>query len=156
MKKKPVSSDYVYLDWEFKHAYPENDERAKIIQDEKKEEIKDSIDYENIMNFDELSLQSQFEDIHSWLDSQDFEFYESCEEGLEDNDDCSEKSFYTCLDIQNCSTLKTDICHLKFTEKQTISTLNYNKKYEMKEAGSEESGYSSQIRSTSKTLFNSL
>ena len=46
MKKKPVQKDYLYLDWEFKHSYPDNDERATI----SKVELKDSIDYENVMN----------------------------------------------------------------------------------------------------------
>jgi hypothetical protein len=153
MKKKPVSSDYAYHDWEFKQAYPVNDERA---QDEKKEEVKDAVDYENIMNFEELSLQTQFEDIHSWLDSQDFEFDVSHEEALENHDDSLEKSFYTCLDFQNCSTLKSDICQLKMAEKQKMSTSNINEKYGSEESGSEESVYSLQLRSTSQTLFSSL
>ena len=148
MKKKPVQKDYLYLDWEFKHSYPDNDERATI----SKVELKDSIDYENVMNVSELLIQSQFEDIQSWLGSQDLEFYESCEE---DSECLDEQSFYTCVDVRNCSTLKADLCYKKWTEgKETFSETS-KKEQRKEEPGKEESFYSLQLRRKSKTIFQS-
>ena len=144
MKKKPVQKDYLYLDWEFKHSYPDNDERATI----SKVELKDSIDYENVMNVSELLIQSQFEDIQSWLGSQDLELYESCKE---DSECLDEQSFYTCVDVRNCSTLKSDVCYIK---SETVSNA-YKKGQRKEEPGKEESFYSLQLRRKSKTIFQS-
>lgn len=148
IRKKPVRSDYLYRNWEFKQSYPENDERAKTPG-------KELFDYENIMNFEELCIQSQFEDIQSWLDSQDMEFYESCEEDSESVGNSSEKSFYTCLDVRNCSTLKREFgCdNLEDMKEEVIKKESAKESYE---SCTEESQYCRQLRTKSKTIFKSL
>ena len=137
MKRRQEQCHYSYKDWEFKQSYPENDERA-ISAKVKRKELSD---YENIVNLEDLCMQSKFEDIQSWLDS----FYDSCEEDTVGVDDDSVKSFYTCFDVKNCSTFK-----------RSLFDNGFEKSRQDEEKKAEESEYSLQLRSKSKTIFKTL
>ena len=139
IKKKTEQCHYSYKDWEFKHSYPENDERANSAKVKRKQ----LSNYESIVNFEELCIQAKFEDIQSWLDS----FYDSCEEDTERDDDHSERSFYTCFDVKNCSTLK---------KQPNYDDFERSRQEPEKEIKTEESEYSLQIRTQSKTIFKTL
>ena len=150
-KQKEERGDYVYLGWQFKHQYPV-DERTAI--EKKLSEEDDHLKYENIEVFEEMSTQSQFENITNWLDSQDLGVYESCEEIYSGSDvsDNIEETFVTCLDRRYCSTLKSRSSHLKsYTTKSSQSTLD-----NVTEDDDDESVYSLQLRYQSKVLYSSL
>ena len=139
MKRRQEQCHYSYKDWEFKQSYPENDERAFSAKVKRKV----LSDYESIVNLEDLCLQSKFEDIQSWLES----FYDSCEEDTEGVDDDSVKSFYTRFDVKNCSTLKKHQIDDAF--EKTRQELDNDRKVE-------ETKYSLQLRTKSKTIFKTL
>ena len=133
---KYESQDYVYMKWEFKSNCDPHTESQ-----ERKEETKSEPSH-----MDQLP----FENIHSWLSTQekptgDFDYEDS---------ECSscetEDIHYACVDI------------IKNTEE---SQMNYSLQYKSETSlisacsenyYSEESCYSLQLRDTSKILFNSF
>ena len=132
------------MNWEFKQRYPENDTRA---QNKTKHS---EVDNENT----ELCEMSPFENIYSWLDTQDVEKYESCTEDLESDMDTFEEGFYSCLAAEMCSTLRREPNYLKpFGE---ISAGTLDDKNEKEELQREEMFYSLQIRRKSRTIFNTM
>ena len=71
-------------------------------------EKKTCSEYENIEKIQQISIQTQFEDVRSWLESQDCELYKPFEEDIENDADCTEETFCSSVGPNDCSTMKKE------------------------------------------------
>ena len=109
LKKIKVRKDYAYHGWEFQQFTSETVKSGK----------KSCWENENIDTTQQI--QSQFEDVHSWLDTQDSELYKPSEEDAESDIEISEESFFSCVNPEDCSTMKREQMEVSYYSLQLRS-----------------------------------
>ena len=142
-KKCKDLQDYVYINWQFKSAYP-------------KEMVGYTFD-DRIENIENLPSFAEFENIHKWLEGQDN--ISSCSEIYCDCCDAVDDVHYACVDVTNGTSSKDYGVPLNDSSPRKKSDgSSTSSEYDSIEEGtlSEESYYSLQLRKKSKIIFSSL
>ena len=149
------SQDYVYLNWQFKKSCLD-----QLDNEHKEETASQKIEGTKL---EDLPGQSKFENVHSWLESQDLPLYNSCSQDSECDCCESEDIHYACVDVTNSEFQMTNEFHnhlskLSFSSRHNSETslLSNEHHFSLDNSLSEESSYSLQLREQSRTLFRSL
>ena len=145
-KKACEPQDYVYMNWEFKKDCPSTVGNVNI-------EGAASQNAE-VVKLENLPSKSKFENIHSWLETQSIESYNSISCDSECNCCESDDVHYACVDVTQMSSTSTDdllqrdYSSRQFSESSLLSCESFSS-----DSLSDESYYSLQIRKKSKTIF---
>ena len=130
------SQDYVYLNWEF--------QRYNLIESEEKE-TNQKLEAKLEPKLMKISTVSKFENIHSWLQSQDA-YLDNPSFKKSDCACCeSEDIHYACVDVTQNSMFNSS----RFNSEASLTSS------ELEDSFSEESYYSLQLRDQSRVLFSS-